>query len=399
MVDRTIASRKSEIPKVAVLLQTSGRVCRDTALGIRLYTRLHGPWSVYFGSCEYQRLVPKLAQWGASGIIASIPNARLGRALADARLPTVAINVSDHVQELASDILNRSDASFDAAEPVAELAKQHFLERGFAHFAFVGVEEIVWSERREAAFRKQLASSGYDLLVYRQAARERDVAWVKEQIMLSDWLRKLPTPIGILACNDEHGRMVLDCCRMAKLHVPEEVAVLGVDNDEFFCNLAEPPLSSIALGAQSTGYEMAELLDGIMRGRVRKPRHLGVKTVGVITRRSTDILAVSDSDVTAAMRFIRESFSKPISVGNVADAVLTSRRSLEKRFRRVLGRSVLEEIQTVRVETAKRLLLETEHPIAKVAQLSGFGSVDYFIRFFRQKIGVTPSRFRGDHMG
>jgi LacI family transcriptional regulator len=399
MVDRTIACRKSDIPKVAVLLQTSGRVCRDTALGIRLYTRQHGPWSVYFGSCEYQRLVPKLAQWGASGIIASIPNVRLGRALADAGLPTVAINVSDRVQELTSEILNRSDASFDAAEPVAELAKQHFLERGFTHFAFVGVEEVVWSERREEAFRKQLASSGHKLLAYRQPARERDLAWVKEQVMLSDWLRKLPTPIGILACNDEHGRMVLDCCRMAELQVPEQVAVLGVDNDEFFCNLAEPPLSSIALGAQSTGFEMAELLDGIMQGLVRKPRHLAVKTIGVITRRSTDILAGDDADVAVAMRFIRESYSKPISVASVADAVLMSRRSLEKRFRRVLGRSVLEEIQIVRIETAKRLLLESEHSTAKVAQLSGFGSVDYFIRFFRQKVGVPPSRFRGDHMG
>jgi LacI family transcriptional regulator len=398
MVDRTIASRKEEIPKVAVLLQTSGRVCRDAAMGIRRYTRLHGPWSVYFGSCEYQRLVPKLAQWGASGIIASIPNVRLGRALADAGLPTVAINVSDRVQELTSQILNRSDAMFDAAEPVAELAKQHFLERGFNHFAFVGVEDVVWSERREEAFRKQLASSGFKLHAYRQPARDRELAWVTEQITLSEWLRKLPTPVGILACNDEHGRMVLDCCRMAKLQVPEQVAVLGVDNDEFFCNLAEPPLSSIALDAQSTGYEMAELLDGIMQGLVRKPRHLAVKAVGVITRRSTDVLAVSDSDVAAAMRFIRESYAKPISVGNVADAVLMSRRALEKRFRRVLGRSVLEEIQIVRTETAKRLLLETEDSIARVARLSGFNSVDYFVRFFRQRVGVPPSRFRGDHM-
>jgi LacI family transcriptional regulator len=174
--------------------------------------------------------------------------------------------------------------------------------------------------------------------------------------------------------------------------------VLGVDNDEFFCNLAEPPLSSIALDAQSTGYEMAELLDGIMQGFVRKPRHLAVKAVGVITRRSTDVLAVSDSDVAAAMRFIRESYAKPISVGNVADAVLMSRRALEKRFRRVLGRSVLEEIQIVRTETAKRLLLETEDSIARVARLSGFNSVDYFVRFFRQRVGVPPSRFRGDHM-
>lgn len=186
---------------------------------------------------------------------------------ADAGLPTVAINVSDRVQELASEILNRSDASFDAAEPVAELAKQHFFERGFTHFAFVGVEEVVWSERREESFRKQLASSGHELLAYRQPARERDLAWVKEQVMLADWLRKLPTPIGILACNDEHGRMVLDCCRMAELQVPEQVAVLGVDNDEFFCNLAEPPLSSIALVLKTRATKWPNCSTASCRGR------------------------------------------------------------------------------------------------------------------------------------
>ena len=152
----------------------------------------------------------------------------------------------------------------------------------------------------------------------------------------------------------------MESCRLAGLSVPEQVAVLGVDNDAVFCEMADPPLSSVALDSEAAGYEAAELLDGLIRGRVRKSRRVFVRAMGIITRQSTDLVAVSDTDVAAALRYIHREYGNSLSVADVAEAVAMSRRGLETRFRKVLGRTILEEIQSVRIEQAKRLLLETE---------------------------------------
>jgi LacI family transcriptional regulator len=181
---------------------------------------------------------------------------------------------------------------------------------------------------------------------------------------------------------------------MVGLHVPEDIAVLGVDNDDVFCELADPPLSSVALNAETAGYRAAELLDGMMKGKIRRPRRNMVEAVGVVTRRSTEVVAVKDSDVATALQFIRREQGRGISVDRVAEEVAMSRRSLEKRFRETIGRTILEEIQLVRLERAKRLLLETTYPISKVAEISGFGSTGYFIQFFQKRIGKTPRRYR-----
>ena len=180
------------------------------------------------------------------------------------------------------------------------------------------------------------------------------------------------------------------------LHVPEDVAVLGVDNDDVFCELSDPPLSSVALNAETAGYRAAELLDGMMQGKIRKPRRIMVEAVGVVTRRSTEVIAVKDYDVATALQFIRREQGRGISVDRVADEVAMSRRSLEKRFRDTIGRTILEEIQLVRLERAKRLLLETTYPISKVAEISGFGSTGYFIQFFQKRVGKTPRKYRVD---
>lgn len=382
-----------DIPKVALLVETSRSFGRDLLCGISRYAQLHGPWNFHIKAGDFEQALPKMKQWGGTGIIARIPNERVAKAILEANLPTIALGLSDEQMQPGSPLAELSELSSDAVE-VATMAANHLMERRFRHFAYVGVEGRVWSQRREREFSLQIRKAGFEPHIYAPPQRTTDRVWEKEQALIVDWLHSLPKPVGLFACNDDRGREVLEACRLMNLRVPEDVAVLGVDNDEVFCGLAYPPLSSVALNAETAGYRAAELLDAMMQGTIRKPRRIQVEALGVVTRRSTDIVAVEDEDVAAALQYIHREQGCNISVESVVQEVAVSRRNLEKRFRDTIGRTILEEIQTTRLERAKRLLLETTYPVSKVAELSGFGTTGYFIQFFQSRVGRTPRKYR-----
>lgn len=382
-----------DIPKVALLVETSRSFGRDLLCGISRYAQLHGPWNFHIKAGDFEQALPKMRQWGGTGIIARIPNERVAKAILEANLPTIALGLSDEQMQPGSPLAELSELSSDAVE-VATMAANHLMERRFRHFAYVGVEGRVWSQRREREFSLQIRKAGFEPHIYAPPQRTTDRVWEKEQALIVDWLHSLPKPVGLFACNDDRGREVLEACRLMNLRVPEDVAVLGVDNDEVFCGLAYPPLSSVALNAETAGYRAAELLDAMMQGTIRKPRRIQVEALGVVTRRSTDIVAVEDEDVAAALQYIHREQGCNISVESVVQEVAVSRRNLEKRFRDTIGRTILEEIQTTRLERAKRLLLETTYPVSKVAELSGFGTTGYFIQFFQSRVGRTPRKYR-----
>lgn len=382
-----------EIPKVALLVETSRGFGRELLCGISRYSQLHGPWNFFLRAGDYEQMLPQMHQWGGTGIIARIANDRVAHAILDVNLPTIALGLSDEQMRPGSPLAKFSELSSNAVE-VATIAANHLLERRFSHFAYVGLEDRCWSQRRVREFTRQLNKLDASPHVYSQPKRRQDRIWENEQVILADWLQKLPKPVGLFACNDDRGREVLEACMLADLRVPEDVAVLGVDNDEVFCDLAYPPLSSVALNAGTAGYRAAELLDAMMHGRIRKPRHIAVEALGVVTRRSTDIVAVEDHDVATALRYIHNKKGFKITVESVVEEVVVSRRHLEKRFRELMGRTILEEIQIARLQQAKRLLLETTFPVSKVAELAGFGTTGYFIQFFQQRAGKTPGKYR-----
>jgi LacI family transcriptional regulator len=384
-----------EIPKVALLIETARGFGRDFLLGIARYSRLHGPWSFHITPGDYKQVVPKMKQWGGTGIIARIPDKRIADAIINADVPTIALGLTDEQLRPGSPLAKFSEISSDATE-VSQLAAEHLLDRQLTRFAYVGSEDRAWSQRREKAFYGFLAKRGFQAHIFRQPKRPRDRVWEREQESLAQWISELPTPIGLFACDDDRGREVLEACSLAGLHVPEDVAVVGVDNDEVFCELADPPLSSVALNAEAAGYRAAALLDGMMQGRIRKPQKIHVEALSVVTRRSTDIVAVEDPDIATALQFIHREQGRGISVDDVVREVAVSRRNLERRFRDAIGRTILEEIQLVRLERAKRLLVETTYPVSKVAALAGFGSAGYFIQFFQKHIGKTPRKYRID---
>jgi LacI family transcriptional regulator len=393
MVTALLRNSMREVPKIALLIETSRGFGRDFLLGIARYSRLHGPWSFHITPGDYKQVVPRMKQWGGTGIIARIADQRTAQAVIAANVPTIAIGLTDEQMLPENPLSKFSEISSDPVE-VSHLAAEHLLERRFTYFAYVGSDDRGWSKRREKAFRGYLADRGFEPHIYPTPKARQDRNWEREQGLLARWIGKLPTPIGLFACDDDRGREVLEACKLAGVNVPEDVAVVGVDNDEVFCELADPPLSSIALNAETAGYRAAAMLDEMMHGRVRKRQQIVVEALGVITRRSTDIVAVEDSDVASALRFIRSQLGRNLSVDQVAEEVALSRRSLEKRFRETIGRTILEEIQLTRLERSKRLLLETTHPISKVAELAGFGSAGYFIQFFQKHVGKTPRRYR-----
>ncbi len=383
-------------PKIALLIETSRGYGRGLLRGIVRYASLHGPWSFYITPGDFKQMLPMMRSWGGTGIIARIETPAVARRILAAGLPVVALDLSEEDLAPGSPLARFCEIHPDPAAAV-EVAIDHLRGCGFTRFAFVGIQGRVWSRERQGAFVAALTHAGVKPHVYEspRAAVSRD--WAREQTFLAAWLRSLPTPIGLMACNDDRGRQVLEACLSAGIVVPEEIGVVGMDNDELLCELCTPSLSSVALNTERGGYEAAALLDRLMAGKASGPTRIAVEPLWMVARKSTDVLAVEDRKVAAALRFIREHAAEPMHVRDILERVPISRRSLELRFRKVVGRSINEEMQHIHFQRARQLLIQTDYSLKRVAELSGFGSQSYLAQMFRRKLGVTPLRYRREH--
>ncbi len=383
-------ARPSPVPsrrrQVALLIETSNAYARGLLQGIVHYIREHRPWSFHLMEQGRGDDPPAwLAAWQGDGIIARIETPRIARAVRRAGLPTVDVSAARLVPELPW-------VETDDAE-IARLAAEHLLERGFKHFAFCGDARFNWSAWREEQFRARVAAAAQTLHVFKApAAATGDVA--AEAAALRRWVTALPKPIGIFACYDIRGQQVLDACRGAGLAVPGDVAVLGVDNDALLCDLAAPPMSSVIPNTHRTGYEAAALLDRMMAGKTVRPVAHLIPPLGVAARQSTDVLAVDDREIARAVQFIREHACEGINVSDVLGAVPLSRRVLEQRFQRLLGRTPREEILHVRLGRVRQLLAETDLALYQIAERTGFEHVEYLSVVFKRETGKTPRDYR-----
>ncbi len=374
---------------VAILIETSRAYGRGLLRGIARYQRERGTWSTYF---QPQGLgdpaPPWLAAWKGDGILARIDNRQLARVLMKANVPVV--NLRGTIPDLPFPFIGSDNRA------IARMAADHLLERGFRHFGFCGFRRGFHAkiDERSDYFQSFIKQAGQDFCSLRDT-RQRP-SWEDEQNLIARWIAALPKPVGILAANDDRGLQVLDACRRVGAIVPEEVAVLGVENDEFLCGLSLPPMSSIDMNSEETGYEAATLLDTLMAGKRPRKSLPEVRPAGVIVRRSTDVLATDDQDVVRAVRYIRAHACRSIRAVDVARHVCVSRSSLEARVRGVLGRSVHQEIRRVQIDTARALLADTDLPIKQVAHQSGFKNVQYLTRVFSNVTGKSPAVYRRD---
>jgi LacI family transcriptional regulator len=280
------------------------------------------------------------------------------------------------------------------SEAIGSMAAEHLLTCGFRQFAYCGFEDIPWSSARGESFSRRLAQAGARTHFYAPPSEPGLPGWKGEQHYMAQWLKSLPKPLGLMACNDDRAEQVIEACKIAGLHVPDEVGIIGADNDDLVCDLSDPPLSSVAINFERAGYDSARVLDRLMRGQRITDKKILVPATHVAPRRSTNIVAVDDIRVADGLRFIRDHAREVIAVPDVARAAGLSRRVLEKRFRQLLRRPVLREIRRVRVEQICRMLVETNQPISQLGLALGYSSTEHLARYFRQEKKMTPLAYR-----
>jgi LacI family transcriptional regulator len=276
---------------------------------------------------------------------------------------------------------------------IARLAAEHLLERGFRHFGYCGDGRFAWSTHHGENLVRHLADAGFECEVFDSQPADAE-NWEREQSKLTRWIRSLPKPAGVMACYDIRGQQVLDVCRDAGVAVPDEVAVIGQHNDELLCELCDPPLSSVIPNAQRAGYEAAALLGRMMLGKAKYPQVVLIEPMGVVTRQSTDVVAVSDPQLSAAVRFIRERACERIGVEDARKVAALSRTLFERRFRRLLGCAPYEQILKVRLAKARELLAFTNLTLAEISERTGFSSSEYFSAALQKRLKTTPSKLR-----
>jgi LacI family transcriptional regulator len=378
--------------RIAVLVDTATGWGRRLVRGVTNYARSRGDaWHLWVeprGQNEHLR-VPH--GWEGEGVVARVGTQRMADELRGLGVPVV--NVSGI--ELPHCDFPRVTTDYGAS---ARLAAEHFLERGYRHFAYVGPLRHGYVRRHADAFARVVLGETAEACAtfdYRHDVAHGPV-WAERQRELADWLEELPKPVGVFGWATSSGAQVLELCRERGLATPDDVAVLAGDDDPLLCDTTSPPLSAILVASEQIGFHAAARLDRILRGELDKLNGKAevIDPISVTTRGSTEALAIEDADLRQAMIYLRQNAYRPVSIGEIADAVPMARRSLERKFRLMTGRTPLDEIRRLRLARVRELLAMTDRSIADIAEATGFGRPEYMTAIFRESERITPLRYR-----
>ena len=387
---------KKRIPKVALLLDGSRSFDRGLLRGIAQYVAVHRSWAFVRPAAFYQRpsslarrSAEELARLDLDGVIMN--GSSLTRTVTKRGIPAIVVPIDCVVPGAYQLLAENREAGI--------LAADHLAAQGLREFAYVGFDKAIWSVQRCASFCRRLAERGWKarsrLIALTAGANRR----ARHEAVMMRWLESLPKPVGIMACNDEVARWLSELCQLHHVRIPDEISLLGADNDELICELSTPPLSSVAFATQRAGYEAAELLDSLMAGRRVKADTVVARADRVVARQSTDLLAIGDEEVVKALRFIRENSDRLIQVNDVVEATLLSHRMLHTRFRRAVGHSLVKEVNRQRAAHIAGLLRTTNDSIHAIARSIGYENDGHMARFFRREMGTTPQAYRRSHQG
>lgn len=374
--------------RIILLIETSREFGRQLIIGIARYSRFHGPWSFYKEQIGLKSSIPHLTNWKPDGII--MRDSLIKNELINLKIPTILVQ---HDSLCPKDVpVVKTDSP-----SIAKMASDHLIEKGLKNFAFCGFDLYEWSNLRKLYFCQHNAKAGFKTHVYSSPKNNKKIDWENEQRHVCNWLKTVPKPAGLLACNDDRGQHILEVCKRLGFKVPEDVAVIGVDNDPMICDIGDPPLTSVAMNVESAGYEAAKLLNQMISHKKIEGQQINVSPTHIVQRQSTDLLAVNDPEVASAIRFIRENAKNKILVSDVVKITRVSRRTLEQRFREIIHRSIYDEIRQVRVEWISKLLIETDLPISHISSLFNFTGVEHISRYFKKEKGISLREFRKLH--
>ena len=373
---------------IAVLVDTATGWGRRLVRGVTNYARTRDAWHLWVeprGQNEHLR-VPH--GWGGDGVVARVSTQRMADELAKLRVPVV--NVSGI--ELPRARFPRVTTNYEAS---ARLAAEHLLERGYRNFAYVGPLRHGFVRRHAGAFENVVRETGAACATFDY---RHDLAhgalWAERQRELGDWLEHLPKPVGVFGWATSACTQVLDLCRARGVPAPDDVAVLAGDDDPLLCDTTSPPLSAVLVASEQIGFHAAARLDRLLQGQRDKGEQELLDPISVTTRGSTEAFAIEDADLRQAMIFLRQNAYRPLSIGEIADAVPMARRSLERKFRLMTGRTPLDEIRRLRLARVRELLAMTDRSVADIAEATGFGRPEYMTAIFRQAERTTPLRYR-----
>jgi LacI family transcriptional regulator len=368
-----------------IIIDTSRASGRKFLSGAEKYISTTSNWEVYIQPPEYLKaksLDFRIEKFDGLLVRDAVNTAKI----MNINMPKV---INDTRQELIPD----TSTIVTDSEKIGQTAANYLLGLGFKHFAYCGYRDFAWSQKRYKAFNDTLLNRGIESFSNFDNEPTGERQSITNRWKIAEWIKQLPQPACVFACNDDRAISVLEACKIAGLSVPEEIAVLGVDNDELMCNLSSPSLTSIELDFETAGYTAAKHLHELMQKKT-EDKVIHVSPVDIVERRSTDILAIDDPDVASALIFIRNNFHKPIQTLDVVDATYRSKRELEKRFKKTLKRTIKNEIERLRIDLIKKKLINSNQPIYQIANELEFTDPEHFSRNFKKTTGLSPSEFR-----
>lgn len=365
---------------------------RGVLRGFTRYSSLHGGWNLYHQQPDYLATSQTISlndfkRWGADGVVCSI---RQSAVIAELGLPMICYDPGNYRGRYPC------IGSDDSA--VGRLAANHLIEFGHRNFAFCGFGDLAWSCNRRDSFQQTVEALGGEVHLP-QAWGQNEMSWLHEEPLIRAWIEQLPKPIGIFCANDDRAVSVAQVCLLLGLNIPDDVSLIGADNDSLICEMMHPPLTSVRIASDQAGYEAAELLSRLIRGEAKMEGQWVVAgAAGVVTRQSTNVLLVKHPALRNAVGYIREHVARPIQVAEVVRHAGLSHRALNGVFQAEFGASIGQYITKTRIQHISHLLVDTEMQIQEIALAVGYEDDRHFARYFKRSTGMTPQVFRRRHL-
>lgn len=381
---------KDDVKKVLLLIDYSSEFSRRLLKGLIQYSKEHGPWIFYRLPSYYKTLYGKegivewAKEWQADAIIARWDHEGTNL-LKTLDIPVILQNYKDrsaHFSNLTGDYIG-----------TGEMAARFFIKRRYRNFAFYGNKGVVWSRERAEGFRKEIEQTGGNYY-YFESENLSGEQWNSSHIQLDQWLLSLPKPVGLFACDDSFALQVSEICKINNIQIPQEIALLGVDNDELMCDLSDPPISSIVLDVEKGGYEAGRLIDQFISKRRTNSIDIVIKPIRFELRQSTEKYNISNEYISKIVNYIEDNFTSEISIESLTKLVPLSRRNLEVKFKNEMNTSIYQFILDCRIEFFAHLLLTTDRPLFDLALESGFTDYKNISRVFKKFKGCTPMEYR-----